>query len=100
MLLTELPTYMKTVLHFDMKSVAVWTFELFFFDITKRIASVVFPLQNSLLSALPYLGMWIFSNVASVVADTLRKKKFLTTTQTRKVFNSIGTDSDIYPRKI
>lgn len=65
-LLTELPTYMKTVLHFDLKS-------------------------NSLLSALPYLVMWILSNVFSVIADALRKKKVLNLSQTRKVFQSIGT---------
>ncbi|KAE8737182.1 hypothetical protein FOCC_FOCC017357 [Frankliniella occidentalis] len=43
-LLTELPTYMKQVLHFTIK-------------------------QNGLLSALPYLAMWIFSIVVSIVAD-------------------------------
>jgi len=64
-LLTDLPTYMKTVLHFDLKS-------------------------NSLLSALPYLAMWILSNVFSNIADALRTRKVINLQQTRKIFSSIG----------
>jgi len=64
-MLTELPTYMKTVLKFDLQS-------------------------NSLLSALPYLAMWILSMVFSSIADTLRNKNILNLTQTRKIFNTIG----------
>ncbi|XP_046451173.1 putative inorganic phosphate cotransporter [Daphnia pulex] len=65
MLLTELPTYMKTVLHFDLKA-------------------------NGALSALPYLAMWLFSIAFSVTADAIRKNKILNTTYTRKVFTTIG----------
>jgi len=64
-LLSELPLYMKTVLNFDLHS-------------------------NSLLSAVPYLGMWVMSLVFSVIADTLRSKKILNLTQARKIFNAIG----------
>lgn len=65
MLLTELPTYMKTVLHFDLKA-------------------------NGLLSALPYLAMWLFSIAFSVTADAMRKNQILNTTNTRKLFTTIG----------
>jgi MFS transporter, ACS family, solute carrier family 17 (sodium-dependent inorganic phosphate cotransporter), member 5 len=53
--------------------------------------------QNSWLSALPYLAMWILSNVSSMTADALTKRNVLSTTQTRKIFNSIGTDSARVP---
>jgi predicted MFS family arabinose efflux permease len=63
-LLNELPTYMKQILHFDIK-------------------------ENSLLSAVPYLAMWFMSIGGSLVADYLRKRGTLSTTATRKSFNSI-----------
>ncbi|XP_034254262.1 putative inorganic phosphate cotransporter isoform X2 [Thrips palmi] len=64
-LLTELPTYMKQVLHFSIK-------------------------HNGTLSALPYLAMWIFSIVVSVVADWMTWHKGVSLTRTRKLLNSIG----------
>jgi len=64
-LLDEIPTYMKTVLHFDLKS-------------------------NSLLSALPYLFKWILSIVFSVIADSLLRRKVLSLTKIRKIFTTIG----------
>ncbi|XP_045026535.1 putative inorganic phosphate cotransporter isoform X1 [Daphnia magna] len=64
-LLTELPTYLNTVLHFNMKA-------------------------NCLLSAMPYMAMWLCSIIFSFVADALRSKHILSTTQTRKLFNTIG----------
>lgn len=64
-LLTELPTYMKNILHFNIA-------------------------DNSFVSALPYLVMWIFSIVVGLFADYLRTAGYLSTTATRKIFNSIG----------
>ncbi|XP_042865549.1 putative inorganic phosphate cotransporter [Penaeus japonicus] len=64
-LLTELPTYMKNILHFNIAS-------------------------NSFVSALPYLIMWLFSIASGLLADHLRTQGILTTTATRKIFNSIG----------
>ncbi|KAJ1524730.1 hypothetical protein ONE63_009613 [Megalurothrips usitatus] len=64
-LLTELPTYMKQVLRFSIK-------------------------DNGTLSALPYLAMWIFSIVVSVVADWMTWTKGVSMTRTRKLLNSIG----------
>ncbi|XP_031441606.1 sialin [Clupea harengus] len=64
-LLTSLPTYMDTVLHFDLR-------------------------QNSFLSSLPYLGSWLFSVLSGVVADILLEKELLSTTTVRKSFTVIG----------
>ncbi|XP_065579958.1 putative inorganic phosphate cotransporter isoform X2 [Artemia franciscana] len=65
-LLTELPTYMKSVLHFDIKS-------------------------NGFLSALPYLMMWIVANVSSWIADYYRHNRETSVTTIRKTCNSVGT---------
>merc|ERR1712055_21547 len=51
-LLTELPSYMKSILHFDMKS-------------------------NAGLSALPYFLMWIVSFLSSNLADYCIKKQIV-----------------------
>lgn len=64
-LMTELPTYMKQVLRFSLKS-------------------------NGLLSALPYLAMWLLSMVISVIADWMISSKRFSLTATRKIINSIG----------
>ena len=47
-------------------------------------------LQNGLLSALPYIGFWLAIVVSGQLADIVRARGFLTTTQTRKVGNSLG----------
>lgn len=64
-LLTEMPTYMKNVLELDIK-------------------------KNALLSALPYLCMWIASMVLSPISDYLVNQGHLKTVTSRKLFNSIG----------
>ncbi|XP_029977009.1 sialin [Salarias fasciatus] len=64
-LLTSLPTYMDNILHFDLKS-------------------------NGFLSALPYLGAWLFSIASGVVADSLIERKFLSVTVVRKLFTVTG----------
>ena len=46
--------------------------------------------QNGIFSALPYFGMLLVSLSGSCFADLIRKKRFLSTTATRKLFNSIG----------
>lgn len=47
-------------------------------------------LQNALLSAVPYLGMWIFSILVSIVGDKLLQANLLTIESFRKIANSIG----------
>ncbi|KAK6625572.1 hypothetical protein RUM43_005871 [Polyplax serrata] len=64
-LMTELPTFMKQVLGFDIKS-------------------------NGTLSALPYLAMWIFSMAVSHVVDWMISSGRFTHTTTRKIINSVG----------
>ncbi|XP_076823695.1 sialin-like [Clavelina lepadiformis] len=64
-LLTCLPTYLKDVLHFDIK-------------------------QNGLIASLPYFVAWISCNTAALAADKIRVKRLLSTTATRKVFNTVS----------
>ncbi|KAI5091729.1 sialin isoform X1, partial [Silurus meridionalis] len=64
-LLTSLPTYMDTVLHFDLR-------------------------QNSFLSALPYLGGWLFSVLSGALADKLLEKEIMSITTIRKLFTFAG----------
>uniref|UniRef100_A0A061QHU2 Sialin n=1 Tax=Cupiennius salei TaxID=6928 RepID=A0A061QHU2_CUPSA len=64
-LLTELPTYLSTILHFNVK-------------------------DNGLLSALPYIVQAGTAWVASFVADKLRRSNRLSITSIRKICNSIG----------
>ncbi|KAK2186201.1 hypothetical protein NP493_211g02022 [Ridgeia piscesae] len=64
-LLTNIPTYMKDVLHRDIQS-------------------------NGMLSALPFLGLWLNMNISPIIADKLRSTHILNTTRTRKLFTCIG----------
>jgi len=64
-LLTELPTYMKNVLRYDMK-------------------------QNGLISSLPYFCMFLVAIIASQIGDYMRVKNLFSTRVVRKIFNSIG----------
>lgn len=47
-------------------------------------------LQNSWLSALPYLGQWITSVISGIVADVLYQKTKLTVTTVRKIMTTLG----------
>lgn len=64
--LTELPTYMAQILHFNIQ-------------------------QNAVLSALPYLTSWWLGIVASIFADWLLSKGYLSLSTSYKVFNSISS---------
>lgn len=64
-LMTELPTYMKQILRFSIK-------------------------ENGILSAVPYLGMWISSLLLSMVADWFISTNKFSITTTRKILNTIG----------
>uniref|UniRef100_A0A6P7GY55 Sialin n=1 Tax=Diabrotica virgifera virgifera TaxID=50390 RepID=A0A6P7GY55_DIAVI len=59
MVLIELPMYMKNVLRFKIS-------------------------ENAILTALPFLCMWLFSMILSKTLDTLRARKIITTTIARK----------------
>ncbi|PSN46830.1 Sialin [Blattella germanica] len=65
-LLTELPTYMFKVLHFDLEN-------------------------NKLMSSLPYLTLWIFSLALSKCLDFGRSNNKITTTTARKISTAFAT---------
>ncbi|CAH2096620.1 unnamed protein product [Euphydryas editha] len=64
-LMTEIPSYMKQVLGVDITS-------------------------NGMLSALPYIAMYVLSFPIGFASDFILKKKWLTVTACRKLFNSLG----------
>lgn len=64
-LLTELPTYLKNIQHYDIKA-------------------------NGLISAIPYFLMWVFGLVYSTWVDQLLEKKALTVLSVRKLSMAIG----------
>ncbi|ESO85643.1 hypothetical protein LOTGIDRAFT_107883 [Lottia gigantea] len=66
MLLTQLPSYMKEVLKFDIKS-------------------------NGLFSMLPYLCFWFMIIVSGNIADFMIRKKYFSVATTRKIFSALGT---------
>lgn len=61
----QLPTYMKYILHFNIK-------------------------ENGMWSSLPYLGKYAMALIASYLADHLRKTGKMSTTTARKIFTSFG----------
>jgi MFS transporter, ACS family, solute carrier family 17 (sodium-dependent inorganic phosphate cotransporter), member 5 len=112
MLMTELPSFMRQVLHVDITQVSFFlrkrTCE------SRRGFQAHWPLllcgsylndhltflQNGILSSLPYIAMWIFSIAASCVADWLIYSNRLSLTRTRKIFNCIGNILNIlYDKK-
>lgn len=64
--LTELPTYMSNILHFDIQ-------------------------QNAILSALPYLTSWIFAIVSSNFADWLLRKRYISQLTSYKLWNAVAS---------
>ncbi|ESO83132.1 hypothetical protein LOTGIDRAFT_133858 [Lottia gigantea] len=64
-MLTCLPTYMKEILKFDIKA-------------------------NGILSALPYLALWLLQLISGFIADWLRGRGILNTNKTRKLMNTLG----------
>jgi hypothetical protein len=64
-LLITLPTFFDGVYEFDIKS-------------------------NGLVSGIPYLCLWVVGLISGKVADALRRSGKLSTTSTRKLFNSVG----------
>lgn len=66
MVLIELPQYMKNVLNFKIS-------------------------ENAVLTAVPFLCMWIFSMILSKTLDTLRGKNLISTTTARKTATLIAS---------
>ena len=65
MLLTELPTYLKEVLHFNIQ-------------------------ENGIISSLPYLVQAITSWIASYISDRIVRTEKYPLSWVRKGFNTIG----------
>lgn len=65
-LVTDLPKYMKDILHFTIT-------------------------QNAGLSAVPYLVMWISAILTGWIADFILARSILSTTAVRKIFTTIGS---------
>ncbi|CAF0884868.1 unnamed protein product [Brachionus calyciflorus] len=63
--LTQLPSFMKDVLKFDIKS-------------------------NGLMSAIPYVACALFTAVLGIVSDRLMSKNIISRKKLRKLFNGIG----------
>ncbi|XP_060531328.1 putative inorganic phosphate cotransporter [Cylas formicarius] len=64
-LLTQIPSYLNHVMKFDIKN-------------------------NSLISSLPYLALFVLSFIFSTVSDAIINKKILSVGKARKSFNAIG----------
>jgi len=64
-MITDLPSYMSRVLHFSIRA-------------------------NGLLSALPYLVMWICSNLFAVLADWIIAKKWMPILRVRQIGTLVG----------
>ena len=64
--LTELPTYMSNILHFDIQS-------------------------NAMLNAIPYLTSWLVGIGCSALADWLLEKRFISTLNSYKFWNSVAS---------
>ncbi|GAB1859794.1 Putative inorganic phosphate cotransporter [Camponotus japonicus] len=65
MLLTEIPSYMASIMHFDIK-------------------------KNGLMTALPYLTAWIISFPISYVSDICIRRNIVSTQRSRKICNTLG----------
>lgn len=53
-------------------------------------------LQNSALSALPYLVMFILNMIMSPLASYIIAKRWVSLGVSRKIFNSIGKENVFY----
>lgn len=69
--LTQLPTYMKEVLKFDIKA-------------------------SGGLSTLPFIFFWLIILVSSLIGDRLIESKTLSKTAVRKLFNTLGELIEIF----
>ena len=56
----------------------------------EKPSGLFFRLQNALLSALPYLVMWIFSLLVAQMADLTARRNWASINVIRKTANTIG----------
>jgi hypothetical protein len=92
---TLMQPYSDSEFHVPLYS-ELYTAVLLKFDVSQLrnkwvLESQITPVfQNGLLSALPYLAMWLFSMFISHVADWMISSNRFSITVTRKIINSIG----------
>lgn len=71
-------------------AIAVWCFMAKKWMSYWRVSQITPVFQNGVLSALPYLAMWLFSMFISHVADWMISSNRFSITVTRKIINTIG----------
>lgn len=70
--------------------VYLWQKNFLFYLPFKKWFFFFFRVQNALLSALPYLVMWILSLLVAQFADLTARRGWATTNVIRKTANTIG----------
>jgi len=102
-LLTQIPTYMKSILQHEIKEVrtlwkmSYWTLRTA--ELSCRQLFKTFPWtdprllsqQNGLLSALPYLSLWLSSLVVAWLILKVNSSGLISLQLSRKICNTIGT---------
>jgi ACS family sodium-dependent inorganic phosphate cotransporter-like MFS transporter 5 len=90
--LTQIPTYMKEILRFDIESVRIYFKLLLIYPYLtlymKKILSYL--LKNGLFSSVPYICSLFFAAGSSLLADYLIKSERCSKTAVRKIFNSVA----------
>lgn len=88
-IVTQLPTYMKYILNFNIKEVGILD-KILIKSTERSIREWNWISQNGLLSSLPYFGKYIFALLLSTLADYLRRTDKLSVTAIRKIFTTFG----------
>ena len=89
--LTQLPTYMKEVLKFDVKSVSYIQLIIFSIFINFKFnINNIFIFQSGFLASLPFIVFWFIILVSGQIGDKLIVSKKLSKVAVRKLFNTLG----------
>lgn len=84
-----MPTFLKDVLKFDIKSVRI-IFNQTIFKLNSNLKYLYNLKKNGLISAIPYIASAILNMLSSIVSDKLVQSGKLTRTKSRKIFGAIG----------
>ena len=85
MYLTQLPSFMKDVLKFDIKSVLLRVYLVKKFYFNWKISC-----KNGLMSAIPYIACASVTAGLGLVSDPILRMNLLSRHNLRRVFNGIG----------
>lgn len=86
LLLSEMPSFINSVLKFDIKSVRT----IRFCNLSVKIFLIKNIFQDGLVSSLPYLAMWLCQFPVTYLADYMNKKNVTSLTVSRKFWNTLG----------